>query len=244
MEDSVVLGANKEYIQQTKKYNKNDAILAFALYILMLLVLLWIGKIFVQKNLNMTETYLFLITGIYSLTFIVLVFIICLMRKQKLVTVGFSMKQAKKSLIIGIISLAVTAGLFCIWFAITGPTIRTDYIIIVMRVIYYLIFIGFTEELVFRGYIGTRLYGYFANKQNSVAIVGIMFSLMHIPFHMTIAQISFIEYISTNWINLIILAITHCGFQWLYSKYNSIIAPTILHFLIDFVQWLIAYYGA
>lgn len=243
MEDSAVLGANNEYIQQTKKYNKNDAILAFALYILIFLVLLWIGKVFVQKSLNLTEAYLFQITGIYSLVLIGLVFIFCLIRKQKLITVGFSMKQAKKSFMIGMIFLAATTGLFCIWFAITGPTIRTDYIIIAMRFIYFLIFIGFTEELVFRGYIGTRLYGYFDNKQNSIAIVGIMFSLMHIPFHMTIAQINFIEYIANNWINLIILAITHCGFQWLYSKYNSIIAPTILHFLIDFVQWLIAYYS-
>ena len=196
MEDSVVLGANKEYVQQTKKYNKNDAILAFALYILMSLVLLLIGKIFVQKNLNLTETDIFKITGIYSLIFIGLVFMICLVRKQKLFTVGFSMNQAKKSLIIGMVFLMVTASLFSIWFAITDPTIRTDYKIIAMRSIYFLIFIGFTEELVFRGYIGTRLYGYFANKQNSIAIVGIMFSLMHIPFHMTIAQINFIEYIA------------------------------------------------
>ncbi|NLJ41775.1 MAG: CPBP family intramembrane metalloprotease [Clostridiales bacterium] len=152
---------------------------------------------------------------------------------------GFNMDQAKKSLVMGMFLFAVTVVLGGIWAVLTGSTIQTDIKVIAMRIIYFQIFIGFYEELVFRGYIGTRLYGYFSNKQISIVITGIMFSLMHVPFHMTVAQMGFIEYILMHWINLVFLVIFHCGFQWLYSKYNSIIAPTILHFIIDFIQWFI-----
>ena len=185
---------------------------------------LLLGKLFVWNNSILTETYIFYTTGAFSLSCIGLVFLFCLFRKQKLATVGFNMDQAKKSLVMGIFLFAVTVVIGGIWLVFTGSTIQTDIKVIAMRIIYFLIFIGFYEELVFRGYIGTRLYGYFSNKQTSIIITGIMFSFEHVPFHMTVAQMGFIEYILMHWINLVFIVILHCGFQWLYSKYNSIIA--------------------
>lgn len=66
-----------------------------------------------------------------------------------------------------------------------------------MRIIYYLVFVGFTEKIALRGYIGTRLYGCFTDKRLSIIIVGVMVSIIHIPFHMIISQTSlaFIQYI-------------------------------------------------
>ena len=239
MENSIALGVNAQYIQQTEEYNKIDALLAFILYIFVTLGCLLLGKLFVWNNLILTETYIFYTTGAFSLSCIGIAFLFCLFQKQKLATMGFNMDQAKKSLVMGMFLFAVTVVLGGIWAVLTGSTIQTDIKVIAMRIIYFQIFIGFYEELVFRGYIGTRLYGYFSNKQISIVITGIMFSLMHVPFHMTVAQMGFIEYILMHWINLVFLVIFHCGFQWLYSKYNSIIAPTILHFIIDFIQWFI-----
>jgi membrane protease YdiL (CAAX protease family) len=239
MKNPTVLGADDEYVQQSKEYGRKDALLALILYVIMNLLFVLMGKIFVRKGITLTETYIFCVTGIVSLVCIGLVFLFCLIRKQKLETIGFSKNQVKKSFALGMILLILVAIFGGLWPIISGSTIQTNIGVIFMRVIYFFIFIGFTEELVFRGYIGTRLYGCFANKRLSLVIVGIMFSLLHIPFHMVVAQMSLSEYISVNWESLIIIFLFHYVFQWLYSKYNSIVAPTILHFIWDFIQWLI-----
>lgn len=239
MKNLTVLGANDEYVQQTKEYGRKDALLSLILYFVMNLLFVLMGKIFVQKGLTLTETYMFCVTGIVSLICIGLVFLFCLIRRQKLVTVGFSKNQVKKSFAMGMILFILVAIFRGIWPIISGSTIQTNIGVIFMKVIYFFIFIGFMEELVFRGYIGTRLYGCFTNKRLSLVVVGIMFSFLHIPFYMVVAQMSLSEYISANWVSLILIFLFHIVFQWLYSKYNSIVAPTILHFIWDYIQWFI-----
>lgn len=239
MANSAVLGANNEYVQQTEEYGRKDALLAIILYVVMILEFVLLGKLFVQKSSTLTEAYIFCTTGIVSLSIIGFVFLFCSIRKQKFVTVGFSKKQATKSFVWGMILLILVVIMGCIWLFASDLAIQTDIGAIIMKIIYFLLFIGFTEELVFRGYIGTRLYGCFTNKRLSIIVVGIMFSLMHIPFQMMLAQMSLLEYIDAHWVSLFYISIIHIGFQYLYSKYNSIIAPTILHFIIDFIQWFI-----
>lgn len=236
---SRVLGANDEYLQQTKEYGRKDALLALILFIIGTSGLVLVGELFLQKGTVLTETYIVSVTGIFSMIYIGLVFLFCIIRRQKLITIGFNKTQAKKSFILGIILFGLVVIFCCIRAIISGLAIQTDISLIFIRIIYYLIFIAFMEELIFRAYIGTRLFGFFKNKKLSIAIVGIMFSFEHIPFYMIITQMSLIEYISAHFINLISLAIIHILFQWLYAKYNSIIAPTILHFIWDYIKWFI-----
>ena len=241
MVNTVVLGrcANDEYVQQSKQYGEIDIYLALILYVLMITEFLILGKLFVIKDSELTETFVFITTGITSLSIIGFVLLFCIIRKQKLTTLGFSMSKAKESLRLGLMILALVAVIGCIWVNITGSSFQTDANIILMRFIYFLIFIGFMEELVFRAYIGTRFYGFFSNKRLSIIVVGIMWSLSHVPFYMMGTQISLFNYISLHWVNLLRIFVIHCGFQRLYSKYNSIIAPTILDFIINFIQWFI-----
>ncbi len=239
VESQRVLGANNEYLRQAKEYGGKDALLAFILFFIEMLGLLLVGELFLRKGAALTETYIFSVTGIFSMTFIGLVFSICLIRKQKLSTIGFSKTQAKKSFILGIILLGFVVILCSIKAIFSGSIIQTDLKLIIIKIIYYLIFIAFMEELIFRAFIGTRLFGFFKNKKLSIAIVGIMCSFEHIPFYMIITQVSLTEYIFAHFSNLISFAMIHILFQWLYAKYNSIIAPTILHFIWDYIQWFI-----
>ncbi len=239
MEKIAVLGANDEYVQQTEKYGKKDVLFALILYAVMILEFVLLGKLFVEKRSSLTEGYIFCMTGIVALSIIGCVFMICLIRKQKFDTLGFSKKQAIKSFRVGMLLSILVAMIGIIWMKVSDSSMRANIGDIIMRIIYFLVFIGFMEELAFRGYIGTRLYGYFKNKQLSIILVGVMFSLLHIPFHLIMSQMTLLEYILANWPSLINIAILHIGFQYLYSKYNSIVAPTILHFIIDFIQWFI-----
>lgn len=233
------LGANTEYINQTKLYNKKDALLALLLYVVMTLTFILMGKHFIQKS-TLTEPYIFCFTGIISLVCISIVLSICFIRKQQLITVGFSKTNAKKSFILGTILLLIIVILKVIIPVVNGSvTIRTDLGQILMNIVYYLIFIAFMEELVFRGFIGTRLFGYFRNKLFSIIVVGILFAVLHIPFQMIVAQVSFSQYISDNMGILVNIFFWHFIKQWLYARYNSIIAPTMLHFIMDFIGWFI-----
>lgn len=239
MTNSVAFGADDEYVQQSNQYVKKDILLALILYCIMVIEFLLLGELFVQKKTELTETFVFISTGVVSLNIIGFVILFCTIRKQKLITLGFSKNKAKESFNFGMILLILVSIIGCIGANITGSRIQSDVGVILMRFIYFVFFIGFMEELVFRAYIGTRFFGVFSNKRLSIIVVGIMCSLLHIPFHMIITQISLFNYISLHWVSLLRITVFHCGFQWLYSKYNSIIAPTILHFIIDFIQWFI-----
>lgn len=116
---------------------------------------------------------------------------------------------------------------------ISGKQMHTNITSIVMEVISNLIFVGFLEELIFRGYIGTRLFGYFKNKILSIIVVGIMFAFMHIPYRFVMSNMTFYDFMNVYWKSFSGLFIPHLFLQWLYSKYNSIIAPTMVHFIWD-----------
>jgi membrane protease YdiL (CAAX protease family) len=234
-----VLGANNEYILQANEYGRKDALFALILYIVEILGLSLVGKLFLQRGDALTELYIVCVTGIFSMIIIGLVFLFCIIRRQKLNTIGLSKTQAKKSTILGVLLFGIVTILYSIWAIYLGSTIQTDINLIIIRIIYFLIFIAFMEELVFRAFIGTRFFGFFKNKKLSIAIVGIMFSLEHIPFYMIISQVSLATYISSHFFILISIAIIHILLQWSYAKYNSIIAPTILHFIWDYIQWFI-----
>jgi membrane protease YdiL (CAAX protease family) len=237
-EDSV-FGANEEYVEQTKKYGRLDAILAAGLYIVMLPLLYLIGKIFVSKGSELTEGFIFCADALYALVCAGFVFFFCFIRKQKLVTIGFSKSLVKKSLYIGLILLIVVVIVRRFIPMISGKSVQTDISSIVMNVISNLVFVAFLEELVFRGYIGTRFYGHFKNKKFSIIVVGVMFAFMHIALKYAVDQISFIDFVGAYWMKLSGYFLFHIFFQWLYSKYNSIIAPTIVHFTWDFMIWFI-----
>lgn len=234
MEKLSVLGANDEYVQQTTLYGRKDALIALILYSVAYIPFIILGKIFVLEGSTLTGTYTFFSTGIVAFICIGLVFLCCLLQKQKLATIGFSGKQAINSMVLGILLFVLVLILRCIDLGM-GRSVQTDDGPLIMRIIYNLVFIAFMEEILIRGYIGTRLYGCFKNKGLSIVLVGFMWSVYHIPFDMIVAQMSLLEYISASWLYLLRVFIYHFIFQWLYSKYNSIIAPTILHFIIDFL---------
>ncbi|MDF2844271.1 MAG: hypothetical protein K0R00_2697 [Herbinix sp.] len=199
----------------------------------------FLGKLYLNKESNLSEIYIFYTTAVISIIPILIIFLICVLKKQGFATIGFSKTNALKSFKLGIILSIIILALQGIGIYYTEASLQTNISDILFRIIYYLIFISLMEELVFRGYIGTRLYGYYKNKNISIVIVGIMCSIEHIPFKIIIAQANLIEYVLINFTNLIFYIILHIGFQYLYSRYNSIIAPLLVHFIWNFSKWLI-----
>ncbi len=230
---------NEEYLYETSKFTKTDLLLTLILCVILTGLYMQIGLVYFYTEEPMTENFKFVSTGILSGIEASIVFAFCIVRKQSLSSIGFSRTNSKKSLTFAIILCLGVTILFTVIAVVSGSDIQKNVKLITMKFFYYFVFIAFVEELVFRGYIGTRLYGCLENKVLSITISGLIFTFMHIPVKVMMTDMGFIQYISYAWADLISVFILHFLLQFLYGKCNSIIAPILFHFIWDFVQWLI-----
>lgn len=239
MHEILDLKNNDKNIQKISNYGRNDVLFALIMYIVMLLEAVLLGKIAKNNLDDLTEMKLFMLYGLITLAIFAILYILLTIRKQNLATIGFNIEQAKKSFGAGLLLVLIVVILRGVIPVISGKNIITNIPLITMKIVHYLIFIALTEEVVFRGYIGTRFYGYFKKKRLSIIIVGVIWYLGHIPFKSMVAQLSMLEYILAYGLEMPSFILFHCYLQYLYLKYNSIIAPTMLHFIWNFMNWLI-----
>jgi membrane protease YdiL (CAAX protease family) len=156
-----------------------------------------------------------------------------LVRKQSLSSIGLTRCNAKKSLLSGGV-LGSCFILINVITAILSGKELTDIGTLFYNVFYFFVIIGFTEEVVFRGYIQTRLYGILQSDTIAVIVGGVLFSLMHIPYKMSMLNMDLLSYLQSNYMILLFLILWHVVFNFLYRKYNSLLAPTIFHGFMDF----------
>lgn len=209
-------------------YDKKDALLAAGVYLCVILSYLVAG-------------YLLMTTGsilpaiLANIILVVVVLIIVYMRKQKLNTVGLSLHNFKRSLIVGTV-----IGLI---FSVCGniiPTILSGgqwsgFGSMLWNFFYMLVIISFVEEFVFRGFIQTRLYGVIKSDKLSTIVGGVLFMGSHIPFQIfNRSSGDIIESFAANSLWLFSTFIIHLLFSFLYQKYNSLTAPIVSHFLMNF----------
>lgn len=235
------IGTNDKFIKQTKQYDKIDAFFTLILYLIMLTLFSLLGEFLIHNNSYNNIFLVFGGTGFISLILVGIVFLLCFIRKQKFHTIGLTKINFLKSLSFGLVVSLVFIIVYIIPLISSGSKIQvqTNSLLIIMNIIYYLIFIALPEEILYRGYFTSRLSGFINNKALSTLLVGIMFSLSHVPFQMILAKMNLINYITANISQLITYVIIHFIFQWMYSKYDNITAPVILHFIWDFTGWFI-----
>jgi len=168
---------------------------------------------------------------IFSVILLIFPFVIVLKKKQGLSSLGFCKKNLWPSLGLGL-SCGIVALIFNkgILFAIIYGWKLEPFGFLVYQFLYYLVGIALIEEVIFRGYIQTRLYGIFRNNVSAVLTGALMFSLMHVPNQLAKGNVEL------NLALLIWLAtcfIWHIVFNLIYVKYNSIFGPILLHTLMD-----------
>lgn len=100
---------------------------------------------------------------------------------------------------------------------------------IAINFVYYMVAISLVEEIIFRGYIQTRIYGLIKKPIFAIILGGIFFMLMHIPFQMGYAKMGLVAYVQLNWITLLFTFIWHIILDFLYRKCNTIYVSTIFH---------------
>lgn len=87
---------------------------------------------------------------------------------------------------------------------------------------------GITEELIFRAYLLPRLQLLFNNPYAAIVFNSVLFSAMHYGYF--------------NLREIIFTFLFSLAFGWHYQKYRNIKVLIIVHFLVDFISFLIAKY--
>jgi len=218
------------YKEMNAAYDKRDTVLAIGLYFLIVLLYMCAGIVLVTWGV-----YLNVYVNILS---IIICVAIVLLRKQKLKTIGFTLDRFLRGLLVGticgvavsminIIPAIVSGGK---WLGLNG---------LLWNIFFYLIVIGLQEELVFRGFILTRLHGAIKSEVIVVIVCGLMFALMHVPYQLFIRTGGNVaEFFSDNTFWLFTTFAWHFLFYFLFRKYNSLTAPTWCHFLVNFSNTL------
>lgn len=230
-----ILQADKEYDNNLKQYTRKDAILSFILFEIIILNYSILAVL--QTKFEFIKENILLVGCIFNVLMIVITILFIKLNKQTLSTIGISKGRWKSSIIIGIIVASFMFYNNCISNLISGSKLISIQEILILLVYYLLVAV--CEEFVFRGYIGTRIYGLIKKRWLAVFVVGILFIVMHFPYRMIAYGMTLNDLTIKNFNWIIDLFITHLVFNFIYLKTNSLYGAIIPHWMSNFAYNII-----
>ncbi len=230
-----ILQADRDYDNNLKQYTRKDAILSFILFGIIILNYSILAVL--QIKFEIVKDNIVLVGCIFNSLMIVITVLFIKLNKQTLDTIGISKGKWKNSIIIGIIFSSFLFYNNCISNLINGCNLISIQEILILLVYYLLVAV--CEEFVFRGYIGTRIYGFIKKRWLAVFVVGILFIIIHFPYRMIAygMTLSDLSIKNLNWI--IDLFITHLLLNFIYLKTNSLYGAIIPHWMSNFAYNII-----
>lgn len=226
---------DKEYDSNVKKYTKRDGIFAFILFgIIMVhysvLALLQINWEFIKENIMVVGC-------LFNLFLILITLLFVKINKQSLDTIGIFKGKWQKSINIGVFLALFVFYNNCVSYLFNGSQL-IKWSEIFLLLIYYL-FVAVCEELVFRGYIGTRIYGLIKRRGVAIFVVGILFIIMHFPYRMIAYGVTLSDLTIKNFNWILDLFITHLILNFIYLKTNSLYGAILPHWMSNFAYHII-----
>ena len=226
------LCANREYNDNLKKYDKKDGVLAILLFVIIIIMYALLGILY--KNNSFIKDNIKIIGCLFNLLLIIVTIIFVKLRKQGLETIGLKGRWKLSIILGGILSLFYFY-CNCLDHLINGEKLISITSILFLMI--YFLLVSVCEELVFRGYIGTRLNGLIKNKYIVIIVTGILFVVMHFPYRMIAANMSLSDF-DIGWI--INLFVFHLVMSFIYMKTNSIYGSIIPHWISDLAYEIVS----
>lgn len=225
---------DEQYLGNLGSYGKNDGIKAITAYVLIMMSAFFQGWLYTTDVsvaiLNSTQILIPLILIVIFIGYLSI-------SKEKKDTIGISLNNIKQSIILGIIGgivlLFLQTFLLC---KVNGSEIS----ILLPVLNNWIVFIvaAFEEEIIFRGYIQTRLSG-LIKKQWITGIINALFFLsIHYPVRWVAAgRVSIFDLSGVYIISLLAL---HYFCDGVYKKTNCIWGSVVLHIIYNAVGAMIA----
>ena len=223
------------YRNLVNRFGKADAFIAIVLFALYCIDMAVSGILVNYVSTNQI-TY---IGGLTNLVFVGIVLLTLKIRRQGIETIGLRKGNIKLSLIMGI-TLAVIL-FFCN--CLSNILFEEQSFIPIKEIMIYILYfftVGLVEEVMFRGYIETRLHGYTKRIYIDVLLTGILFLLMHFPFRMVAYNMSFWDLI-TNLRYMLDLFITHLILSFIRIKSDCLYGAIIPHWISDLAYRIVTH---
>ena len=222
------------YRNNNKGYGRADALYALVLYGALMLAFLGLGLGFRLLGDALTAGIVYLGEGIVTLLLFLLVFLVCRRRGQRFSSIGLGREPFLASIKGACAVLTAVISIVAVCFLL-GARCRYSFEHSMIRLWYYTFIIAATEELFFRGYMGTRFYGALGGSRWSVVITAVLFALLHIPFQAAFAGVPVTEYLVMVWGQLLFTFCFHIVMQWCYARKESLLVPILIHAFWNFL---------
>jgi len=164
-----------------------------------------------------------------NLVVVTALIIFILLRKERLSSIGIGRDNLVKALCFGLMCGAISIVVQGIVPLINGCALA-PFNQILNRFIYQLVFIALAEEIVFRGYIQTRLYGMIKGEIIAIMTGALLFSVMHLPYMYILSGVAELFTLQT----LVLLAFwfaMHIILNFVYRRTGSIFGVVLFHAL-------------
>ena len=160
---------------------------------------------------------------------LVIAILIVIIKDKSIVGLGFTKEKVKTNLIISAMIIIIT-------FAISVIIGKYPILKLLEYSSYYLIYVAFREEIVYRGIIQNYLFGLTCNKYVIFIIGAVLFSLGHIPFQMYVDNNVSLSYIIDVLPQLGLLCVIHLILSFITYKRKDVTIPIALHFALNYLQ--------
>ncbi len=227
--------ADKKFKETVLNYNKTDGLMAFVLFGIM--CILYAILTVLEINYPVLKQNRFTGSGINILMLLIVILFVKI-RKEKLSSIGLYGGKWKQSCLIGLILAIILFFNNCLSHIIAGADfIETKEMI---RLVIFFFTVALCEEIVFRGYIGTRLYGLIKNQYIVITVTGILFIIMHFPYRMISYNMDIADLTINNSGWILDLFFTHIVLSLVYMKTNSLYGSVIPHWMSNLAYNLVS----
>jgi uncharacterized protein len=154
-------------------------------------------------------------------------------RKQSSRSIGFHKEKLMLSLIVGAIFVIPELIIFKIDVSLLRAISIQAFVI---KFFYYFFCIALVEEIIFRGYLQSRIQGVITSKWLSVIVVGLLFYASHIPVEYFYSGQEFLPFMKNHLsIRLPYLCFSHFYFLLIYRLTGNIFSSTMTHAILDVI---------
>jgi len=156
------------------------------------------------------------------------VIIITLLRKESLYSLGITKKNILKSVLIGFISYIIYFAFMVIMKQYRFPF--TPHSVISLWSFLNIFVLAFAEEVLFRGYLQTRLTEWLGDQRGWI-LTAFLFSFSHLFLRILSVNMSF----SRTLVSCIAIFPGALFLGYLFSKCKNVVAPTVFHTFYNFL---------